>query len=127
MGIAVAGIASGIDSDSIISQLLALEEQRIYQIQRRIAIEEQKRAAYDDLSGRLDSLRRSASKFSDDDVFGKLTVTSSDPTVLNASSTSTSAVGSYAVNTASCDHPSHCGTGFRRQLVNGCCGRRRDF
>ena len=44
MGIAVAGIASGIDSDSIISQLLALEEQRIYRIQRRIAIEEQKRA-----------------------------------------------------------------------------------
>ena len=35
MGIAVSGIASGIDSDAIISQLMALENQRIMQIQRR--------------------------------------------------------------------------------------------
>ena len=71
MGIAVGGLASGIDSDSIIAQLMALEEQRIFQIQRRIALEEQKKAAYDDLTGRLDGLKRAASKFSDDNIFGE--------------------------------------------------------
>jgi hypothetical protein len=30
MGIAVGGLASGIDSDGIIAQLLAIEEQRIF-------------------------------------------------------------------------------------------------
>ena len=50
MGLSVSGLASGIDSDSIISQLLALEEQRIFVIQRRIAEEEVKKAAYEDLS-----------------------------------------------------------------------------
>ena len=53
MGLSVSGLASGIDSDSIISQLLALEEQRIFAIQRRIAEEEVKKAAYEDPSGRV--------------------------------------------------------------------------
>ena len=53
MGIAVGGLASGIDSDAIISQLLALEEQRIFLIQKRIAEEEVKKASYQDLTGRV--------------------------------------------------------------------------
>ncbi|MBV70329.1 MAG: hypothetical protein CMH52_03185 [Myxococcales bacterium] len=98
MGIAVGGLASGIDSDSIIAQLMALEEQRIFQIQRRIALEEQKKAAYDDLTGRLDGLKRAASKFSDDNIFGELQINSSNTSVLDARSRSGEAEpGSYAV------------------------------
>ena len=97
MGIAVSGIASGIDSDSIISQLLALEEQRIFQIQRRIAVEEQRRAALDDLSGRVDSLARTAKKFNSSDVCGKLNTTSSNSSVLSASATSKADLGTYSV------------------------------
>ena len=41
MGMSISGLASGIDSDSIIAQLLALEEQRIFMIQKRIAEEEE--------------------------------------------------------------------------------------
>ena len=98
MGIAVGGLASGIDSDSIIAQLMALEEQRIFQIQRRIALEEQKKAAYDDLTGRLDGLKRAASKFSDDNIFGELQVNSSNTAVLSARSRSGDVEpGTYAV------------------------------
>ena len=42
MGMSISGLASGIDSDSIIAQLLALEEQRIFMIQKRLAEEEVK-------------------------------------------------------------------------------------
>jgi flagellar hook-associated protein 2 len=98
MGIAVGGLASGIDSDGIISQLMAIEEQRIFQIQRRIALQEQKKAAYDDLTGRIDSLRRASSKFSDDNIFGELQVTSSNSSVLSASSSMGGAEpGTYSV------------------------------
>ena len=39
-GLSVAGIASGIDSDSIISQMVALETRSIAKLQQRIALEE---------------------------------------------------------------------------------------
>ena len=42
-GLSVAGIASGIDSDSIISQMVALETRSIANLQRRIALEEAER------------------------------------------------------------------------------------
>jgi flagellar hook-associated protein 2 len=99
MGIAVGGLASGIDSDGIISQLMALEERRIFVIQRRIAIEEQKKAAYEDLSGRIDTLKRASSKFSDDNIFGELQVTSSNAAILSASTRNGEAEpGTYSVN-----------------------------
>ncbi len=78
MGLSVSGLASGIDSDSIISQLLALEEQRIFVIQRRIAEEEVKKAAYEDLSGRVQALRSVGSSLKNPDVYGKLSASSSD-------------------------------------------------
>ncbi|MGC6416966.1 MAG: flagellar filament capping protein FliD [Bradymonadia bacterium] len=98
MGIAVGGLASGIDSDAIIAQLMAIEEQRIFQIQRRIALEEQKKAAYDDLSGRVDALKRASAKFSDSDIFGELQVNSSNTAILSARSRfGTAEPGSYSV------------------------------
>jgi len=42
-GLSVAGIASGIDSDSIISQMVAFETRSISKLQTRIAFEESER------------------------------------------------------------------------------------
>ena len=95
MGVSVSGIASGIDSDSIISQLLALEQQKIFGIQRKIAIEEMRRTALDDLSGRLDSLRKAATKFNNDDLYGKVNATSSDAGVVEIDPGPSAPVGSY--------------------------------
>jgi len=85
MGIAISGLASGIDSDGIIAQLMAIEERQIFTIQRRIAQEEQKRSAYEDLTGRVDSVSKAASNFNKPDIFGKMQVTSSNSAVLSAS------------------------------------------
>lgn len=95
MGVSVSGIASGIDSDSIIAQLLALEQQKIFNIQRKIAIEEMRRTALDDLSGRLDSLRKAASKFNNDDLYGKVNATSSDASVVEIDPGPSAPVGTY--------------------------------
>ena len=85
MGIAISGLASGIDSDGIIAQLMAIEERQIMTIQRRIALEEQKRAAYEDLTGRVDSVSKAASNFNKPEIFGQMQVTSSNSAVLTAS------------------------------------------
>jgi flagellar capping protein FliD len=96
MGISVGGLASGIDSDSIISQLLALEEQRIFLIQKRIAEEEVKKASYQDLSSRVSSLKSVASSLKNPDVFGKLEASSTDAG-LSVTAKKTAAEGNYKV------------------------------
>ena len=63
-GLSVSGIASGIDSDSIISQMVALETRSISNIQRRIALEEAERVLFQDLNTRLESLRGATNAFS---------------------------------------------------------------
>lgn len=97
MGIAISGIASGIDSDSIISQLLALETTRIVQIQRKIAAEEQRREAFGSLSGQLESLRSAARKLQDPNLYGQLRASSSDSAVLTVNASAGAREGSYSV------------------------------
>ena len=95
MGVSVSGIASGIDSDSIIAQLLALEQQKIFSIQRKIAIEEMRRSSLEDLSGRLDSLRKAASKFNNQELYGKVNATSSNASIVDIDPGPSAPVGTY--------------------------------
>ncbi|MCB9553985.1 MAG: flagellar filament capping protein FliD [Myxococcales bacterium] len=97
MGIAISGIASGIDSDSIISQLLALETTRIVQIQRKIAVEEQRREAFGSLTGQLEALRSAARKLQDPNLYGQLRASSSDSAVLTVNASAGAREGSYSV------------------------------
>ena len=70
-GLSVSGIASGIDSDSIISQMVALETRSVSNIQRRIALEEAERVLFQDLSTRLEALRTSTNAFGADTLFSR--------------------------------------------------------
>ena len=96
MGMSISGLASGIDSDSIIAQLLALEEQRIFMIQKRIAEEEVKKAAYSDLSGRVQALRSIGTSLSSPTVYGKLDGSSTDGG-MSVTLNSKASEGSYQV------------------------------
>ena len=96
MGMSISGLASGIDSDSIIAQLLALEEQRIFMIQKRIAEEEVKKAAYSDLSGRVKALRSIGTSLSSPTVYGKLDGSSTDGG-MSVTLNSKASEGSYQV------------------------------
>jgi flagellar hook-associated protein 2 len=95
MGVSVSGIASGIDSDSIIAQLLAIEQRKIFSIQRKIAVEEMRRTSLDDLAGRLDSLRKAAQKFNNSTLYGKVNATSSDSSIVGIDPGPSAPVGTY--------------------------------
>jgi flagellar hook-associated protein 2 len=96
-GLSVSGIASGIDSDSIISQMVALETRSISTIQRRIALEEAERVLFQDLSSRLESLRASTNAFGADTLFSSLSTTVSDPNVMSVSATDAAPRGKHLV------------------------------
>ena len=96
-GLSVAGIASGIDSDSIISQMVALETRSITQLQRRIALEEAERVTFEDISSRLQALRTSTEAFSADSLFASLSATSSDSDLLTVSATDSAPRGVHKI------------------------------
>lgn len=93
MPISVGGIASGLDVDGIISQLLELEQRPLVVLQRKIALQEAKKASYTDLEGRLGNLRTAANDF-DNNLFGNITGTSSDEGIVSVSVTDSTSVGS---------------------------------
>ena len=96
-GLSVAGIASGIDSDSIISQMVALETRSIGQLQRRIALEEAERITFEDISGRLQSLKGATDVFSSESLFASLSAVSSDTSLLNVSATDAAPRGTHKI------------------------------
>ena len=95
MGISVGGIASGLDTDGIISQLVALEQRGVLKIQQRIAFAELKQQSYGDLDGRLGSLRNASRSLNDETLFRKVTSSSSDESAASISATKSSSPATY--------------------------------
>lgn len=93
----VSGIASGIDSKSIISQMVSLETQKITKFQQRIALEEAERIAFQDLSSRLQSLKSAVGGFSSSSLFSSLSASSSDEDLVSVSATDAAPRGSHQV------------------------------
>jgi len=96
-GLSVSGIASGIDSDSIISQMVAFETRSISNLQTRIAFEESERLLFEDISSRLQDLKGATSVFSSDSLFASLSTSVSQPDLLSVSATDDAPRGTQRV------------------------------
>ena len=89
------GIFSGIDSQSIISQLLAIESRPKLQAQSRIARLQLQQGALLDINTRLNALKSATASFRENRTFQTKNATSSLPDVLSANAVSTAALGNY--------------------------------
>jgi flagellar hook-associated protein 2 len=90
------GLVSGIDSGSIIEQLLQIEARpRTLAAQRLIQLQTQQ-AAYLDLNTRFSAVQTASAKFHLDKVFSTSKAISSDEDVLSASATTRAQPGSYS-------------------------------
>lgn len=96
-GLSVSGIASGIDTSTLISQMLALETRSVSKFQQRIAQEEAERIAYEDLNGRLQSLKTATEAFSAKSLFASLSASSSDESVLTVSADADAPRGQHQI------------------------------
>lgn len=90
------GLFSGIDTQSLISQLLQIEARPKTVIQKRVAQLQGQQAAYLDLNSRLAGLRSSAQKFRISRVFDAAQAVSTDDSVATATAQAGAAVGSYS-------------------------------
>jgi len=89
------GLASGIDSGTLIERLLSLEARPRTLAQQRLIQLQSQQAAYFDLNSRMNALKTAAAKFRTGKVFDSMKSTSSDPLVMTATSSTNAQTGNY--------------------------------
>jgi len=90
------GLFSGIDSASLIQQLLAIEARPRDLAQQRILQLQMQQSAYLDINSKLDALRSAVKSFRLDHIFDSMRAASSDESVLGATASRAAAPGSYS-------------------------------
>ena len=90
------GLASGIDTRTLINQLLSLESRPAVLIQRRLINLQGQQAAYLDINSRLSALKTAADSFRIQNIFDTKRAASSDEDVLTATASGAAATGSYS-------------------------------
>jgi flagellar hook-associated protein 2 len=94
------GLASGINSSSIIDQLMQLEERPKVNLQTRIDNQGKKKAAYTDLQLKLTSLRLFGTSIKKPQTFRNANVNSSDEGIITGTASTGAAAGSYRLSVA---------------------------
>lgn len=100
MQLSIDGLVSGLDTTSIINQILSLERRPIQLISNQAESARQKQTAFLDLSARLLNLQISAGSLSNPSTFQKVGVTSSNPDALLASAAAGVPPGTYSFRVA---------------------------
>lgn len=90
------GIFSGIDSSSIISQLLAVDARPKIVIQQRVAQLQSQTAALLGINSKLSALRTAVEKFRTANPFDNNAATSGDDKIIGATANVTAAAGTYS-------------------------------
>lgn len=91
------GLGSGLDAETIVSQLVSLERQPITQLQTQADKIKSKISVYGQIQSSVSSLRDAAKKLADTALWSSTTATSSDPTAVTFSTSTGAALGSYNV------------------------------
>jgi len=97
MSISVGGLASGLDTNGIIEQLLALQQQPIVKLQQREADYQVKLSAYGSLQSSLSSLKSAMENLESVSDLTSFLATSGDTDLFDASAREAAAPGSYSI------------------------------
>jgi flagellar hook-associated protein 2 len=96
-GISFSGLGSGVDTNTIIAQLMSLERQPIRNIESDKAKVQSRQSVVQELNNLLKTLRDKAQVLKDAGAFSAKTASTTDATVASAIADSTAASGSYNV------------------------------
>ncbi len=96
-GISFSGLSSGIDSDSIISKLIALEGLANQRLQVRQAEYKQKEAVYGQLLDRIGAFARASGSLNTSSAFNPVSAASSDSAIASVTATADAAKGIYSL------------------------------
>jgi flagellar hook-associated protein 2 len=91
------GILSGIDTNTLIAQLMAIERRTLNMYEQRKSLWEEKKEALSSLETSLQTLIRSVAALSDDQELRAFTIASSDSDVLTAEASNSAFEGNHTV------------------------------
>src|SRR5947208_9123024 len=94
------GLISGLNTASIIDQLIAIESQPVTLLQSRITTATNQKTAYQDLITRLNDIKTISDDLAKPTTFEAATVSSSDTNTLTGTATNGAALGSYQFQVA---------------------------
>ena len=94
------GLISGINTAQLIDQLMAIESRPKSLIQQRNTVLTTQQVAFQDVNAKLLSLKVAAGSLSSASIFNSTAATSSDESVLTATTTSSANPGTYAFSVA---------------------------
>lgn len=97
MAISTAGIGSGLDVSSIVTQLMSLEKQPLTQLQTKASSLQTKLSAYGTVKSALSALQDTATKLLDPAAWKAKTFTSSNTAAVSGSATSSALATSFSV------------------------------
>lgn len=97
MGISSAGVGSGLDVNSIVTSLMAVEKRPLNLITQEKTDYQSKVSAYGTLKSALSTFQTSVSALSTASKFNAQTVTSADASIFTATANGTATIGDYAV------------------------------
>jgi flagellar hook-associated protein 2 len=98
MAISSAGIGSGLDVQSIVSQLLTIERAPIRQLQTEAGRLQTQLSAFGRVQSALSTLRDASLKLTQSDTWGAAKATSSDSANVSATATGSAAAGNYNIS-----------------------------
>jgi flagellar hook-associated protein 2 len=96
-----AGLGSGLDVNSIVTQMVALERQPINQLQTEATTLQTKVSSYGKLQSAISGLRDAAAKLTDPATWNATAATSSDTNAVSVTSDAKAQAGSYGVEVQS--------------------------
>ncbi len=98
MAISSPGIGSGLDVQSIVSQLVALEQRPLAQLQRKQVTYNSQLSSFGQLSSKVSALQDAAAALATPSAWTKTTSSSSDSASVSVTSAGTAASGDYSVS-----------------------------
>ena len=98
MAVSSVGIGSGLDVESILTQMIALEKQPIKTLEAKASVIESKISTYGEIKSLTDTLNSAVRDLTLDRTWNTVKISSSSTSVANASMTGSAAAGSYNVD-----------------------------
>lgn len=98
MAISSAGLGSGLDVKSIVSQLMAAERQPLTKLDKTEASYQAKLTAYGSLKGAMSSFQSAVSGMSNVSMFKTFKATPADSSILTATTSSIASAGTYSIS-----------------------------
>ncbi len=94
------GLVSGIDSKSLIDQLIAIESRPKQLVQSQVAVLGSQQTAFQEINAKLLALKLSADNLTQPKLFRTTAASSSQPEVMSVSTTPTASPGTYSFSVA---------------------------